>query len=466
MKSTAVRAARHLLGRLRRRFRTRVLRKRTAGGAFLPYMKSVTNDIVPAGIALGAGWHDLESEDSLYPWRWMSKTAQLSLPAEVNVSCLLLAYTGHPGISGSLRIEGGRGFVDFPLREGHQIVTLWRHQVADYTVQSISLALSEISLQAGDPRSLGIRVHEIATSGHFRSPSRKGGPQTDSIALCGKEDLDGFIGLSHHFASVSNAALMHLFDCFHYRFPSPPGDPFSEAYIAFWENQYKEVCNRSYDTAYEAHEFSEAFNEDVFPYCTRTPSVIGNQLIGMGSILRVLDGLAPNAAVLEMGTGWGNVALQLGLSGFRVTVLDIEKRFLNIVNQRFARQDLQVKTLHGDFFSIKDAGDSYSAIIFYECFHHCLRHADLLDVVLERLAPGGILVFAGETIVDDYPHAWGLNAQGQGIWSIRHHGWMELCFSTAYFRQLLDSRGLEIGFHECPQTPAGKVFTARRRTAQ
>ncbi len=341
-------------------------------------------------------------------------------------------------------------------------MTLWRHQVTDYSEQTVTLALSELSLRTSDPRTLGVRIHEIATSGNFRSPARTGETKARSISLSGKEDLDGFIGLSHHFASISNDALMHLFDCFHYSFPSPPPDPFSEKYIEFWAAQYNEVCNRKYDTAYEAHDFSEAFNENVYPYCTRTPSVIGNQLIGVGSILRVLDSLSPQASVLEMGTGWGNVALQLGLSGFKVTVLDIEKRFVDIVKARFARQDLAVTTLHGDFFSIKDLGQTFDAIIFYECFHHCLRHGELLDAVLERLAPGGIIVFAGETISDDYPHPWGLNAHGQGIWSIRHHGWMELCFSTAYFRELLASRGLAIGFHDCPQTPAGKVFMARK----
>ncbi len=113
MKITAVRAARHVLGRLRRRFRTRVLGKRTAGGSFLPFMQSATNDIVPKGFSLGAGWHDLESEDSLYPWRWMSQTAQVRLPAEIAPSCLLVAYTGHPDASGSLRIEGAAASLNF-----------------------------------------------------------------------------------------------------------------------------------------------------------------------------------------------------------------------------------------------------------------------------------------------------------------------------------------------------------------
>ena len=59
----------------------------------------------------------------------------------------------------------------------------------------------------------------------------------------------------------------------------------------------------------------------------------------------------------------------------------------------------------------------FDAIVFYECFHHCIDHPQLLLILRERLTAGGVIIFAGETINEILPYAWALNPTGQGILS-------------------------------------------------
>src|ERR1700694_891953 len=118
-----------------------------------------------------------------------------------------------------------------------------------------------------------------------------------------------------------------------------------------------------------------------------------------------------------MGVGFGNTALQIGHSGYDATVLDIEKKHLEIVSERFEREGMNVRCLHMQFMDIAKLDERFDAIVFYECFHHCIDHPQLLLILRERLTAGGVIIFAGETINEILPYAWGLNPTGQGIWS-------------------------------------------------
>jgi 2-polyprenyl-3-methyl-5-hydroxy-6-metoxy-1,4-benzoquinol methylase len=256
--------------------------------------------------------------------------------------------------------------------------------------------------------------------------------------------------------------MVHFLSLFRYEFPVPPSDPRSAEYRKFWEDQYRIVRGETYTLSNEAHNFAAEREVDVFPYCTRMPDVVGDQLIAIGSILKALGrrGVSTNASILEMGVGWGNTAIQLALTGYRMTVLDLERRYLDIVRQRSEKESVEIGTWHGDFFSIFQREETFDVILFYECFHHCLEHRSLIEGLKRKLNLGGVILFAGETISDTLPYAWGLNPAGQGIWSIRHHGWMELCFHEDYFRQMLQDVGFSVERQECPQTAAGVVFIA------
>lgn len=248
---------------------------------------------------------------------------------------------------------------------------------------------------------------------------------------------------------------------FTYRFPNPPSDPFSMDYRNFWMAQYEALARKSYVIENEHHNFDLAsLRVTPHPYNLRDQKVIAAHVIASGTILEAIVA-PPPAKVLEMGVGFGNTALQMGLSGYDVTVLDIEKKHLEIVAERFGREGLAVRCLHMQFLDIAKLDERFDAIVFYECFHHCLDHHRLLSILREKLTARGVIIFAGETINEILPYAWGLNPTGQGVWSVRHHGWMELVFKESYFVQLMEWAGFSVSQNLNPHSAHSWVFTAR-----
>jgi 2-polyprenyl-3-methyl-5-hydroxy-6-metoxy-1,4-benzoquinol methylase len=285
------------------------------------------------------------------------------------------------------------------------------------------------------------------------------------IELSTPEHADELIGFSllaqKH---KGDAGLRAYMEGFRYRFPVPPNDPFTKDYQDFWMTQYEVMAQKRYAIENEHHDFDLAsLRITPHPYNTRNPKVIAAHIIAAGAILEAIPSRPP-AKVLEMGVGFGNTALQIGLSGYDVTVLDIEKKHLEIVSERFERESMHVRCLHMQFMDIAKLDEQFDAIIFYECFHHCIEHPKLLLILRERLAADGVVIFAGETISEDLPYAWGLNPTGQGIWSIRHHGWMELVFKESYFVELLERSGFLVTQNMNPHSAHSSVFTARLKT--
>lgn len=103
------------------------------------------------------------------------------------------------------------------------------------------------------------------------------------------------------------------------------------------------------------------------------------------------------------------------------------------------------------------------AILFFECFHHCADHQDLIKGLDRVVSPGGKVIFAAEPITDDFPVPWGFRLDGESLWAIRQHGWCELGFQETYFRELLSKNGWAISKHVCTETPWGTIFVAKRQ---
>jgi 2-polyprenyl-3-methyl-5-hydroxy-6-metoxy-1,4-benzoquinol methylase len=282
------------------------------------------------------------------------------------------------------------------------------------------------------------------------------------IELTTPDQADHMVRLSLQAATErGDTGLTSYMNSFMYRFPFPPGDPFSKEYRDFWMGQYVALAQKTYAIENEHHDFDQAsLRIRPYPYNLRNQKVIAAHIIAAGAILEAIEA-PPPAKVLEMGVGFGNTALQIGLSGYDLSVLDIEKKFLEIVAERFEREGMNVRCLHMEFMDIDKLEDRFDAIIFYECFHHCIDHPQLLSKLRARLNHGGVIIFAGETINENLPYAWGLNPTGQGIWSIRHHGWMELVFKESYFLELLKRGGFSVSRNPNPHSAHSVVYTAR-----
>ena len=69
------------------------------------------------------------------------------------------------------------------------------------------------------------------------------------------------------------------------------------------------------------------------------------------------------------------------------------------------------------------------------------------------LSSKGKIYFAAEPISDIFPIPWSLRLDGESLFVIRKHGWMELGFTKTFFRELLHRNGwlakeIEDGFWE------------------
>jgi 2-polyprenyl-3-methyl-5-hydroxy-6-metoxy-1,4-benzoquinol methylase len=287
-------------------------------------------------------------------------------------------------------------------------------------------------------------------------------PSGGGYEITSPESLSVLVDHAHRAAQLGDNALLRYISSFQYRMPTPPaGDPFSAEYRDFWMKQYELLSGRSYAIQNELHDFDEAgLKYQIYPYSTHDQKTVANHLIAAGAILEAIEA-PPPAKVLEMGVGFGNTALQIAMTGYDVTVLDVEKKYLDNIQQRFARENLKVRCLHMQFLDVGEIDESFDVILFYECFHHCLEHEALLKLLKAKLSPHGVIIFAGETIAPNFPFAWGLNPSGQGVFSIRWFGWMELVFTERYFLDLLKRNDFSVARNKLNHSAHSVVYTAR-----
>jgi hypothetical protein len=100
--------------------------------------------------------------------------------------------------------------------------------------------------------------------------------------------------------------------------------------------------------------------------------------------------------------------------------------------------------------------------LFFECFHHCADHLKLIKQLPGMIKDSGIIVFASEPIIEDFPVPWGLRLDGMSVWSIRRFKWLELGFKESYFVRTMLKHGWIVEKKTCIDTHLGVVFLARR----
>jgi SAM-dependent methyltransferase len=218
-----------------------------------------------------------------------------------------------------------------------------------------------------------------------------------------------------------------------------PGDPFSVAYRDWVFALYSTVSGRrdySTDNEHSPFDVSAALVRP-YPWSTGSPLVLGEELMARGFIIKTL-GLAPPARIVEFGSGWGNLTLDLARLGFDVTAVEIEPRFCELIDAR--GRDLDgLRVVESGMLDFA-ADDPFDAAIFYEAFHHCADHLAMLGRLRALVRPGGRVLFAAEPVAPmAYP--WGPRLDGYSLWSTRTYGWLELGFDTDYFAEALARAG-------------------------
>lgn len=279
------------------------------------------------------------------------------------------------------------------------------------------------------------------------------------------EDLDAILKECDKAQLESDDALRAIFQTFELK-PAAfdlPTDPFSDAYRDKQFELYSKISGRPYRVANEASEWVNVDSAIAkpFPYYTESFQTVSDHILALGLIIKTMQ-LQPGSKVLEFGPGWGNTTLALARMGYKVTAVDIEPRFIDLIRRRSEGIADNLVLVHGDFSEISSLTDRFDAILFYESFHHCSDHQALVGELANRLKDTGIVVFASEPIVDWFPVPWGIRTDGQSLWAIRNFGWLELGFQEAYFRELMSRHGWEIEKHVYDVTPLGTIFVARR----
>ena len=236
----------------------------------------------------------------------------------------------------------------------------------------------------------------------------------------------------------SEDAFVEALRSIEWKFNPTINDPFSEEYKHFWYEQYETLSDRVYELNNEDFEFDVASHiEDPFPYCVKSPVTVANQLVMWAGAIKALQGIDTGASIVELGTGWGNLALQIAQIGYDVTCVDINSRYQQLVEARASQLQCEINFRVGEFSAGLKESDQWDAIIFFESFHHSRDPAALLDLCKKALKPEGRIIFAGEPIIDQLPYAWGLNPNGEALWQIYQHGWFELVFRKDFFLELL-----------------------------
>lgn len=103
----------------------------------------------------------------------------------------------------------------------------------------------------------------------------------------------------------------------------------------------------------------------------------------------------------------------------------------------------------------------YDAAVFFECFHHCANHLQLLKNLQNLITDEGLIAFAAEPVTD-FPFPWGLRLDGMSIWSIRKFGWLENGFDTSYFMRTLLMLGWTPKRYRSDASPLADVIIAKK----
>jgi 2-polyprenyl-3-methyl-5-hydroxy-6-metoxy-1,4-benzoquinol methylase len=240
-----------------------------------------------------------------------------------------------------------------------------------------------------------------------------------------------------------------------------PKDPYSQEYYEAQMQLYLNISGQdNYTIANEHSPFDfEAVKNNPFPYFTKSPKTVGEQLIAQGFLIKTMN-LAADSKIVEFGPGWGNTTLHLAQMGYKVTAVDCEESFLKLISYRTKNLHNQVEICNKDMLEFTNDA-KYDAAVFFECFHHCTNHLLLLKKLHNMITDEGLVAFAAEPIAD-FPHPWGIRLDGISVWSIRKFGWFELGFDTSYFMKTLLMLGWSPKRYNSDASPLADVIIARK----
>ncbi|MEM8706026.1 MAG: class I SAM-dependent methyltransferase [Actinomycetota bacterium] len=221
-------------------------------------------------------------------------------------------------------------------------------------------------------------------------------------------------------------------------------DGFGETYFEQQIALYRELSGRDLDQ--EVNERSE-FDIDetvdhVNPYATIDTQRVAHHARTILTTILVTD-IPAGARVLDMGCGWGMSTEMFAFTGCDVTAVDINADFLEVVDRRASPRGYPVSTVRSAFDDFS-SDETFDLVFFFECLHHAVDPAALLQRLAGNVAPGGKIAFAGEPVQATWWPSWGLRLDPISVYSIRKFGWFESGWSEDHLRRCFEQIGYEL----------------------
>ena len=262
-----------------------------------------------------------------------------------------------------------------------------------------------------------------------------------------KETLDEFVISSDKLGGPGSPRVQRLWENFKY-VPTievnQEFDPYSNEYVNEQLALYKEIAGTTIDQyTTELTNFSlEQSTNSANPYGVTDITYVSDHVRSISNALHYAK--APdNASVLDMGCGWGLSSEILSYCGARVTAVDINPRFIELVNNRNKRFNFNISTAHSSFDDFTTT-DMFDIVFFYECLHHSVDTWNVINKYKQFLKPNGSFVITGEPITNAYWKHWGLRLDPLSVYCIRKHGWFESGWSHDFLIDMLHRAKLAV----------------------
>jgi SAM-dependent methyltransferase len=118
--------------------------------------------------------------------------------------------------------------------------------------------------------------------------------------------------------------------------------------------------------------------------------------------LPLWDELADGGSVLDVGAGTGRVALRLARGGCTVTALDRDPALLAVLEERAAREGLEIRTVVADAADFETAARFDLVAVPMQTVQLLPERAGFLAAAHRHLLPGGLLAIAITTALEDF----------------------------------------------------------------
>lgn len=259
-------------------------------------------------------------------------------------------------------------------------------------------------------------------------------------------ELDAFVRAADDAGGPNGAAVMSMWEGFKY-VPSfsvnPSLDPDGEAYAGQMMALYEEIAGRKIDQSVTEMTFPDVDRLALLesPYADFSPRDRAVHYLRLSKAMH--DAAVPKGGrVLDMGCGWGLSSEFLAQLGLEVVAVDINPLFVELVNRRAKRLDLNIRSRCVSFEEYEGEPAAFDAVLFYECLHHAVRPGALLSRIRKWLKPDAKLILAGEPIQHSYWPHWGLRLDPLSVYCIRKFGWFESGWSANYLQRIIARTGL------------------------